>query len=127
MESINILDPNDDIHIFCLHYVFIARHLSKTNSWIMRSEHNLTPQQLWTAGLQRIAGSQSMIAKEVFEDFNDVSMLLHVHTVNNYFTVTSEWGVGLESIGKSRLQDAVHVQSWRRPLTSFWNGPLWTC
>ena len=82
MESLDILDPNDDLHIFCLHFVFIPRinrQLSYwKNSWInhpMRSEHNLTPRQLWTAGLQRIASSQSIIANEVFQEFNNVSAL----------------------------------------------------
>ncbi len=86
MESINILDPNDDIHIFCLHFVFIDRinrQLSYwKNSWIkhpMRSEHNLTPQELWTAGLQQIADSHSIIDKELFEDFNNVSMKTVLH------------------------------------------------
>ena len=76
MESIGILDPDSDVHVFCLHFIFIPRinrHLSYwKNSWIrhpMRSEHNLTPLQLWTAGLQRIATSHSIIA---FQDLNDV-------------------------------------------------------
>ena len=107
MESVNLLDPNDEVHIFCLHYVFIARinrQLSYwKNSWIkhpMRSEHNLTPQQLWTAGLQRIAGSRSIIAKEVFEDFNDVSIHLYglriytcsYHNIHSTLSIgTSKW------------------------------------
>ena len=65
-----------------LHYVFIPRInrqlLYWKNSWIkhpMRSEHNLTPQQLWTTGLKRIANSESIIANEVFEDLDNVSIL----------------------------------------------------
>ena len=37
----------------------------------MRSEHNLSPEQLWTSGLQRIATSNSHIANEVFEDIEE--------------------------------------------------------
>ena len=81
MESVGILDPNNNVHLFCLHYVFIPRInrqlLYWKNSWIkhpMRSEHNLTPQQLWTTGLQRIANSESIIANEVFEDLDNVSI-----------------------------------------------------
>ena len=41
----------------------------------LRSEHNMTPEQLWTSGLQNIAYSGSHIAREVFEDISEV--LLH--------------------------------------------------
>ena len=80
LVSFEILNPDDDIHIFCLHSVFIPRinrHLQCwRNAWIkhpMRSEHNMSPEQLWTSGLQRIAGSRNIIAKEVFETLREVS------------------------------------------------------
>ena len=44
----------------------------------MRSEHNLSPEQLWISGLQRIASSNSLIANEVFEDINEVSTIANV-------------------------------------------------
>ena len=49
--------------------------MSRKEAWAkhpMRSEHNLSPEQLWTSGLQRIAGSSSHIAKEVFENIDEV-------------------------------------------------------
>ena len=79
LEEINILDPDNDLHLFCLHYVFIPRinrHLEMWRmAWIkhpLRSEHNMTPEQLWTSGLQAIAFSNSHIANEVFEDLSEV-------------------------------------------------------
>ena len=76
-----MLDPNSDLHLFCLYYVFIPRinaHLKAwKDAWIkhpMRSENNLSPEQLWTAGLQGIAGSSSCIASEVFGSVSEVSM-----------------------------------------------------
>ena len=52
LESSRMLDPNNDLHLFCLHYVFIPRinaHLDAWKvAWIkhpMRSEHNLSPEQ----------------------------------------------------------------------------------
>jgi len=73
------LDPNSDLHLFCLYYVFIPRinaHLEAWKvAWIkhpMRSEHNLTPEQLWTAGLNSIAGSSSRIASEVIDNMTEV-------------------------------------------------------
>ena len=84
LESCRMLDPNSDIELFCLHYVFIPRintHLQAwKEAWVkhpMRSEHNLSPEQLWTAGLQSIAGSSSDIACEVFETVSEVSIHSH--------------------------------------------------
>ena len=81
LESNNILDPNNDIHLYCLHYIFIPcinSHLQHwKNAWIkhsLQSEGNLTPEQLWVVGLQRIAHSGNLIATEVFEAINEVSM-----------------------------------------------------
>ena len=80
LESVGMLDPMNDLHLFCLHTVFIPRINCHLESWKqawakhpMRSEHNLSPEQLWTSGLQRIARSTSHIAREVFEQIGDVS------------------------------------------------------
>ncbi|XP_062517564.1 uncharacterized protein LOC134192821 [Corticium candelabrum] len=74
LESIGMLDPSNELDLFCLHFVYISRINSHLTSWQkawikhpMRSEHNLTPEQLWTMGLQRIATSNNHIASEVFE------------------------------------------------------------
>ena len=82
LESVYMLDPNNSLHLFCLHFVYVPRinrHLQCwRQSWIkhpMRTEHNLTPEQLWTSGLLRIASSSSNIAKEVFEDIAEVNTL----------------------------------------------------
>lgn len=57
MESVNILDPLDDVHLYCLHFVFLPRiknHLQLwLNAWInhpMRTAANYSPLQLWTEG-----------------------------------------------------------------------------
>ena len=79
LEEINILDPDNDMHLFCLHYIFIPRinrHLEMWKAaWVrhpIRSEHNKTPEQLYTSGLQSIAYSNSHIAEETFEALNEV-------------------------------------------------------
>ena len=73
LETNRMLDPNNDLYLFCLHYVYTPRintHLRAwKDAWIkhpMRSEHNLSPEQLWTAGLQSIAGTSSQIARDCF-------------------------------------------------------------
>lgn len=75
LESVHLLDPSNALYLFCLHFVYIPRinqHLTSWREvWIkhpMRTEHNLTPEQLWTSGLQTIATSRNHIANEVFEN-----------------------------------------------------------
>ncbi len=82
MEEINILNPDNDVDIFCLHHVYLPRINEHLNcwkeSWIrhsIRSEHNLTPEQLWITGLQNIRMSGSVIANELFQSMSDVSEL----------------------------------------------------
>ena len=79
LPSHGIVDPDDDVHLFSLHTVFLPRinkHLELwRKAWIkhpLRTEHNLSPEQLWTVGFQKIAGSSHHIAKEVFEDLSEV-------------------------------------------------------
>lgn len=53
-----LLDPSNSLHLFCAHYTFVKR-LQKDlytfkNGWhnhALRTEENLTPNQLWTKGL----------------------------------------------------------------------------
>ena len=60
MEDQFLLDINDEIHLFCLHYVFLPRinlalNLFK-NAWNnhpLSTERNLSPIQLWISGLSR--------------------------------------------------------------------------
>lgn len=58
LEGVNMLDHDYDLQIFCLHTVYIPqinRHLQLwKDAWIkhpLRSEHNFTPEQLWTYDL----------------------------------------------------------------------------
>lgn len=58
LEDEGLLDPMDDIDLFCLHFVFIPRinqHLKTFKAAYcrhkLRTEHNRTPLQLWTAGV----------------------------------------------------------------------------
>ena len=74
LEQTGVLNPDNDIHLWCLHYVFlpiINRHLTNwRNAWVrhpLRSEGNSTPMQLWIRGLNRVWGSTSSISSEVFQ------------------------------------------------------------
>ena len=51
----------------------------------MRTEHNLSPEQLWTSGLLRIA-TNSHIANEVFEDIEEVGFLCcDIFSLHKYY------------------------------------------
>lgn len=58
LETEGLLDPLDDIDLFCLHKVFIPRVNNSLlefkyqfNNHPIRTEHNQTPQQLFTSGI----------------------------------------------------------------------------
>ena len=45
MEESGLLCPTNEVQLFCLHYVFLP------SNHRLRTEHRLTPEQLWTRGL----------------------------------------------------------------------------
>ena len=73
MEDQMILNVENDIHLFCLHYIFLPRinHAIKQfmDAWNLHplsSCNNLSPIQLWIAGLSRCSVDQGI---------NDVSYI----------------------------------------------------
>ena len=83
LEEVNALDADNDVHIYCLHHVYIPRINNHLNHWKtawikhpMQTEQNMTPEKLWISGLHRIASSGTNLAKEVFESLDEVSMQL---------------------------------------------------
>lgn len=58
LEDEGVLDPSDSIHLFCAQHVFLPRLQRDLDVFRMgwdnhplRTEQNLSPQQLWTLGL----------------------------------------------------------------------------
>lgn len=58
LEEDDLLDPSDSLHLFCAQYVFVPRLQMDldvfTDGWDnhpLRTEQNLTPNQLWSIGL----------------------------------------------------------------------------
>lgn len=57
MENDEILDPDNEMHLFSLHFIFVPRvnrlleeFKSSWNNHPLRTERNMTPIQLWTKG-----------------------------------------------------------------------------
>ena len=72
MESIGLLNVDNECHLYCLHYVYLSRincSLTKfANAWnhhLLSSEGNLTPVQLWTAGLMRNGSYHLEVVKRI--------------------------------------------------------------
>lgn len=55
LEDEGLLDPSDSIHLFCAQHVFLPRLQRDLDVFRdnhpLRTEQNLSPQQLWTMGL----------------------------------------------------------------------------
>ena len=68
LEEANLLNPNDDVDLCALHFVFlpmIQRYLDTfREAWCshpIRTEHNRTPHQLWILGMQQADNNCSAI------------------------------------------------------------------
>lgn len=72
METVGLLEPDNDIHLWCLHRVYqarINRHLQLfAEGWNRKpisTARNKTPGQLWFLGLYAVAQSDYIIAQEM--------------------------------------------------------------
>ena len=68
MEESQILDVDDEIHMFCLIYVFLPRinrslrlFQEAWNNHSISTENSLTPHQLWIRGLTLFAGETTAL------------------------------------------------------------------
>jgi hypothetical protein len=92
MESDDILDPDNEHHIFCLHVVYkpvINDMLTKfSNAWVnhkMRTTSNKSPLQLYIMGMQQIQHENGTIANEYFENLSEVSKRPSQWAKKNFF------------------------------------------
>ena len=119
LEHINLLDPANEQHLFALHYVYIPRinvALSQfTAGWNkhrIRTEHNLSPEQLFTAGVLRLQRS-GLVAVDFLEDISnnygiDEEGLSTSTSLNDYSGVeVPEGGFSLDSEQLTNMQQTV--------------------
>ena len=73
MERLAILDPDSEVHLWCLHLVFLPLINDNLNCWKngwmqhpLRSEQNKSPMQLWIQGLNAISQTESTVTREMF-------------------------------------------------------------
>ena len=77
LEEQGLLNPDDDVHLFALHYVYVPRInralLSFKDGWNnhgIRTEHNQSPNQLFVAGALRLRQS-GLTALDFFDHVSD--------------------------------------------------------
>lgn len=78
LETEHVLDPLNDVDLYCLHKVYIPRinhslqeFRRQFNHHPVRTEHNLSPHQLFVSGL--LANRSDTASRNLFEDFIDPS------------------------------------------------------
>ena len=74
MESNNLLDIDNELHMFCLHYIFRSRidnalqmFMHAWNNHPLSTEGNLSPTQLWIPGLASSSQLQTAARDDVTE------------------------------------------------------------
>lgn len=74
MESMGLLDPSNEIHLFALHYVFTPRINKNLTTFQeahrhspLRSERGFCPEQLWISGLINAAYFEDCVAQELWQ------------------------------------------------------------
>ena len=79
MEDEGLLDPSDEIDLYCLHFIFIPRINQQLDVFRaaycrhkLRTEHNRSPLQLWTMGLMN---TEDATALDGLDEVNSLSPL----------------------------------------------------
>lgn len=87
LEEAGILDPLNDVDLFCAHFVFVplinktlAQFLQSWNYHCLSSEHNMTPEQLYTIGLMERQHIQQPVSTFNWQQINTSHALLPVQS-----------------------------------------------
>lgn len=77
LEGLGILNPDDDVHIFALYYIYLPRinqalaaFRNGWNSHGIRTEHNRSPTQLFVAAALRLRSS-GLVALDFFDNVSE--------------------------------------------------------
>ncbi|KAL0965978.1 hypothetical protein UPYG_G00288970 [Umbra pygmaea] len=80
MEEEGLIDLSDEMHLFCVHYVFLPRlkadlkcFLGSWNMHPIRTEGNFSPDQLWHIGMLQtpVAEPEFEPLEHLFQDHRD--------------------------------------------------------
>lgn len=95
MENQGLLDPSNEIHIFCLRYVYLPRinrrlgiFTAGYNSGPISTERNCTPLQLWVRGSLQLQHSNHRVGEDVHQRVRFVlwtNIGFHFHAIKIKF------------------------------------------
>lgn len=122
LEVNHLLDADNDVHIWCLHYVYlpmINKHLQTwKNAWVhhpLSTEKNKTPMQLWISGLhftqfgQRILqNAQDPVTQEEIDQYG-IDWNGPVSTDRENFVEVPNTSCPLDDHNLTLLQQSVNV------------------
>jgi hypothetical protein len=84
LEDIELLDIDNPIHLFCLHYVYRLRinwHLQQFvlgwNNHPLRTARNQSPNQMWIGGLYEIARAIDLVGQQIRDQINSVNVSIY--------------------------------------------------
>ena len=93
MENIGILDPTNELHLFCLRFIYHPRINDALDKWSKAwnlhalSEHGNSPSRLWTAGLHRTRSVGASVRQLSPSHFSDIESESNFSTLTRYCTL----------------------------------------
>ncbi len=115
LDQINLLDPLNEYHLFAVHYVYLPR-INRSldefrggwNNHSVRTEHNLTPLQLYSAGMVRLRNS-GLTAMDYFDSIDsDYGVEEEGLPGSDEQVLVPELHVHLSEAEQTRLQSTVN-------------------
>ena len=80
LEECGTIDPANHLHLYGLHYTYVPRINQHLDTWRegykrhrIRTAGNRSPMELYILGLLQMRGSDSIVAREMYEPRTDVS------------------------------------------------------
>lgn len=97
LEECCIIDPANQLHLYGLHYTYVPRINQHLDTWRegyirhrIRTAGNRSPMQLYILGLLRMRGSDSLVAREMYEPRTDVSKYIVPYPRTYMYHFTSD-------------------------------------
>ena len=85
LEACGQLDPDNEGHLFCLHFTYLpiinealSKFVLSWNNHKIRTAGNKSPLQLFILGMQEIAEESGIVASEYFQNLSQVNAIMHM-------------------------------------------------
>ena len=85
LEACGQLDPDNEGHLFCLHFTYLpiinealSKFVLSWNNHKIRTARNKSPLQLFILRMQEIAEESGIVASEYFQNLSQVNAIMHM-------------------------------------------------